>query len=383
MSGRTNMRAIFAACLLALAGAATAIAAVQVVGIAAAVVKDVRIKPVGAAQPAPARVRQRIGMGDQVQTGAASHLQALLLDKSTFTVGPNARLTVDRFVYSPTGGSDFSATLAKGAFRFMSGRPGQDRKSSITTPVASIGIRGTVLDTIVGEEAVAIAKGERAIGNQAVHDPETATLVVLRGPGARTTGGVEVGAASVTAAGQTVELDRPMQASYVPAPGMPPIGPFTLSRPGLGRLGGQIMPRRKAILPDNPPSAYSPPPRSRARPPGDVGLPVLPPGVVPGGQSPSGPGGWGNYGPGSIGTPAFPPPRTGNTRQPPRETPQGQTQPQPQPQRQPQGQQAPADSAPPPQTSQSAPPPTASDAPPPADSAAGQQPQSGGQYPLR
>ena len=57
---------LLAACLLVLAGAASAIAAVQVVGIAAAVVKDVRIKQTGAAQAAPARLRQRIAMGDQV-----------------------------------------------------------------------------------------------------------------------------------------------------------------------------------------------------------------------------------------------------------------------------------------------------------------------------
>lgn len=236
-----------AALPLILAGGALAAAAgPQVVGIAAAVVNDVRIRASTAAQPQPAVLRQRVALGNQVQTGGASRLQLQLLDRSAFTVGANARLTIDRFVYDPAG-SSMTATVAKGAFRFMSGRPGS-RGSSIATPVASIGIRGTILDGVVGPLAVEIARGERGVGQDVEADPEKATLVILRGPGAGREGNATVGAISVKAAGATVDLTEPLQAAYVPRPGATPIGPFTISLPGLARLNETILPAQQPLL---------------------------------------------------------------------------------------------------------------------------------------
>lgn len=230
-----------------LAGVAFAAAAPQVIGITAAVINDVRIRASAAAKPLPAAIRQRVALGNQVQTGAASRLQLQLLDRSAFTVGANARLTIDRFVYDPAG-SSMTVTVAKGAFRFMSGRPGA-RGSSITTPVASIGIRGTILDGVVGPLAVEIASGERGIGQDVEADPEKATLVILRGPGAGREGNATIGALSVTAAGTTVDLTEPLQAAYVPRPGATPIGPFTISLPGLARLNETILPAQQPVLP--------------------------------------------------------------------------------------------------------------------------------------
>lgn len=234
---------------LILAGGAFAAGAPQVIGIAAAVVNDVRIRASTAAQPLPAVVRQRVALGNQVQTGGASRLQLQLLDRSAFTVGANARLTIDRFVYDPAG-SSMTATVAKGAFRFMSGRSGS-RGSSITTPVASIGIRGTILDGVVGPLAVEIARGERGIGQEVEADPERATLVILRGPGAGREGNATVGAVSVTAAGTAVDLTEPLQAAYVPRPGAVPIGPFTISLSGLARLNETILPPQQPLLPSD------------------------------------------------------------------------------------------------------------------------------------
>jgi hypothetical protein len=135
-----NLTGIVLACAVAgvsLGGAAIAAAGPQVVGIAAAVVNKVTIRQVGAPQYRPLLVRQRVALADQVATGERSQLQLLLLDKSTFTVGPNARLTIDRFVYDPHGRS-LAATVAKGAFRFMSGRPDRSGDASIDTPARSV-----------------------------------------------------------------------------------------------------------------------------------------------------------------------------------------------------------------------------------------------------
>jgi hypothetical protein len=219
-------------------GAAAWAAGVQVVGIAATVLNQVRLQPSGA-PPHPLLVRQRVALGDQVQTGERSQAQLMLLDKSTFTIGANARLTIDRFVYDPRGRS-LTASVAKGAFRFMSGRPDRAGDASIGTPVSTIGIRGTIVEGVVGSEAVAIAGREPALNAQLKSDPETASLIVLRGPGAGNKVRAAPGSITVTAGNQTVSLDRPMLAAYVPSPGAAPIGPFTLSADGLRRLEGLV-----------------------------------------------------------------------------------------------------------------------------------------------
>lgn len=227
----------------ALAGVALAAGAPQqVVGITSAVLNDVRISSASAPQPRRAAVRERIALADQVQTGQRSQLQILLLDRSVFSVGANARLTIDRYVYDPSSGRAFSATVAKGAFRFMSGQPDRRGSSSINTPVASIGIRGTIVDGVIGKDAIEIAKGERGITSNIKGDAETASLIVLRGPGQQTQGNTLPGAISVTSGDKTVELDRPMLATYVPARGAAPVEPFMISLAGLARITALTFP---------------------------------------------------------------------------------------------------------------------------------------------
>jgi hypothetical protein len=272
----TISRPVTALILLSLAGAGIA-AAPQVVGINAAVLNDVRVRSAGTPQPRPAVVRQRVALADQIQTGQRSQLQVLLLDKSVFTVGANAQLMIDRFVYDPASGKSFAASVAKGAFRFMSGRPDRGGGSSVSTPVATIGIRGTIFDGVVGPDAIAIASGERGIDRSIRGDPATASLIILRGPGKRTQGKALAGAITVTAAGQTVSLDQPLLAAYVPARGVAPIGPFTISLSGLARVQALIFPSLAEQLANRPPiadtPAYQPPVSSRPRPRGYV-LPV-------------------------------------------------------------------------------------------------------------
>jgi hypothetical protein len=159
-----------------------------------------------------------------------------------FTVGAHARLAIDRYVYDPDGGRSFAASVTKGAFRFMSGRPDKGGNSSINTPVAVIGIRGTIVDGVVGPDAINIVSGEQGIARNIASDPEVATLVILRGPGAQRQGNATVGAITMTAGGKMVALDRPLLAAYVPYRGAVPIGPFTISLSGLARVQELIMP---------------------------------------------------------------------------------------------------------------------------------------------
>lgn len=79
-----------------------------------------------------------------IKTGDSSSAQLLFLDQTSLLVGSKSEVKLDRFVYDPTGGNGKVVMNAgKGVFRFVSGS--QNKKSyQINTPVATIGVRGTV-----------------------------------------------------------------------------------------------------------------------------------------------------------------------------------------------------------------------------------------------
>jgi len=221
-------------CTAALALASAPPAFAQAVGINAAIRNKVMTRKSGEAALQPAVLKARVALGEQVVTAPASMLQILLLDRSNFTVGANARVTIDRFVYDPSrSASAVGASVARGAFRFMSGGPVRNMpgQTAVTTPVASIGVRGTIFEGVVGEDAVRIAGGESGAGDAAGRgDQETATLVVLRGPAATAT--EPGGAIDVTANGRTIAVEQPGMALFIPGPGQDPVGPFPLSDEG-------------------------------------------------------------------------------------------------------------------------------------------------------
>lgn len=212
------------------------------VGIAASVVGDVRMSNQSNPKARKIARKQQLAWGDFVQTQKKSQLHMLLLDRSNFMIGASSQLVIDRFVYDPGKERSLVARVVKGAFRFFSGEQTENASARIDSPVGTIGIRGTALDGIVGKDAVEIARDEPAVGRDIRHDKDTATLVVLRGPGAATEGGLAVGYAEVTAAGKTVPLDAPGLAAYIPREGAQPIGPFRISSAGLGKLQDELSP---------------------------------------------------------------------------------------------------------------------------------------------
>jgi hypothetical protein len=208
------------------------------VGIEAAIRNKVEIRSAQTKKVKPAALRDRIFLADEIRTGEAGQLQILLLDRTIFTVGAKARVTIDRFVYDPSANSrSVGINVVHGAFRFMSGRAlGKPSGAvSVRTPVATIGIRGTIFEGVVGEEAKRIAEREPAIGKIKADDDE-ASLIVLRGPGPRTQGDTIAGAIDVTAGDRTATLDSPGLAVYAPRRGGPLIGPFRISPAGLQAL---------------------------------------------------------------------------------------------------------------------------------------------------
>ncbi len=83
---------------------------------------------------------------ERISTGADSVAQLLFADQTNLTVGPRSEITLDRYVYDPNRSvGDVAVGLTSGALRFVSGQ--QDPRSyQIRTPVATIGVRGTIVD---------------------------------------------------------------------------------------------------------------------------------------------------------------------------------------------------------------------------------------------
>ncbi len=79
-------------------------------------------------------------------------------DKTKLAIGPGSTVVLDDFVYNPKGsGSKVVLELARGSFRFMTGKANHDAYE-ITTPTATIGVRGTAFDVYVDDSgAIAIA----------------------------------------------------------------------------------------------------------------------------------------------------------------------------------------------------------------------------------
>ena len=70
------------------------------------------------AQFMPSSLGEQIFLEDKIQTSADGRLQILLKDETTFTLGPNAELIVDKFIYDPDV-SDVEVSIKSGAFRFI------------------------------------------------------------------------------------------------------------------------------------------------------------------------------------------------------------------------------------------------------------------------
>lgn len=88
-----------------------------------------------------------IFLGDRIVTGPAGGLQIMLLDGTTFSVGPNSSMVIDEFVYSPaTGAGRLTASITRGTLRLISGKLGRQEQEAIRIklPVATVGVRGTM-----------------------------------------------------------------------------------------------------------------------------------------------------------------------------------------------------------------------------------------------
>ena len=112
----------------------------------------------------PLKVKDDIYLNDVVQTAAKSSLGITFNDATTFNLTANSQVTIDSFVYED-GGKNNAALfdVAKGTMAFVAAAVAKTGDMKISTPSATLGIRGTTGLVEVPEGAAATSRNNVAI----------------------------------------------------------------------------------------------------------------------------------------------------------------------------------------------------------------------------
>jgi hypothetical protein len=115
---------------------------------------------------------RNVHMNDRLRTGAKARLEVTFKDKSVLTLGENANVVLDRFVYNPAKSTGEVALRAtSGAMRFVGGSIEKldTKKITVSTPVAALAVRGTDFwaGPIDGQYGVLLLKGNVRVSNRA------------------------------------------------------------------------------------------------------------------------------------------------------------------------------------------------------------------------
>src|SRR4029078_7598223 len=147
-----------------LTGLMTAPADAQVRVGEAAVVKNEVLRVAG-----PSTTQINVGDGlvrdETVRTGVDSATRLVMADSTNLSLGPSATLKLDRTVFDDEHHyRDVAVRMTSGAFRFVTGH--SDKAAyKITTPLATIGVRGTTLDILSqrGQTIVNLQEGSSTV----------------------------------------------------------------------------------------------------------------------------------------------------------------------------------------------------------------------------
>ncbi len=162
------MRAITVALSMLLAFAPTLTVAQTAIGNTSKVVNQVE----AAAATAVRRLAPRDGVfqAEVIKTSARSATELVFRDETTITIGPEAQVTLDTFVFDPDPAkAKVVVRQSIGALRFVSGKSAS-LAYEIRTPTATIGVRGTVFTVVVaanGLTTVSVEAGVVAVSNVA------------------------------------------------------------------------------------------------------------------------------------------------------------------------------------------------------------------------
>jgi FecR protein len=244
----------------------------------------------------PLKLKDDIFLNDVLQTSANSSLGVTFNDATTFHLSANARITVDNYVYED-GGKQNAAIfdVARGTVAFVAAAVAKTGDMKISTPTATLGIRGTTGLVEVPEGAAANSPNNVAIKLYPDADGKVGRIEV------NDRAGVRLGFLTQGASGFTI---RPgagggMRVAAVPLTISPQQAlrdqGFVRQVHSTQTLGRQVVTQQRALRRANP--ALNNPNRSnQPRPPGPQrqnGLPQRPGSQQPGqpnrpGQQPPG-----------------------------------------------------------------------------------------------
>jgi hypothetical protein len=101
-------------------------------------------------------VGSQVFQNELVRTSLGSDAKLVFLDATNLSVGPSSEVTLDRFVYDPDKGAGAVVVrTTRGLFRFITGSQ-KPQNYLISTPLASIGVRGTIFDLLVAPDRVTV-----------------------------------------------------------------------------------------------------------------------------------------------------------------------------------------------------------------------------------
>ncbi len=118
------------------------------VGVAAAVNPDA-FSSLSGSERSQLNIGKSIFFNERINTTGKGLVQVLLIDGSTFTVGPGSDLVIDKFVYDPNKKSgEVAATFSKGVMRFVGGKISKNEGGvTVNTPAGALAIRGGMFQT--------------------------------------------------------------------------------------------------------------------------------------------------------------------------------------------------------------------------------------------
>lgn len=143
---RNRLLRTTAAAVIAAAAAAVPARAEPQVGVTSAVNQSAELERASRKQTVV--IGENVLFKDRVITSREALVQILFVDGSAFTIGSNARVVIDEFVFNPSSGSgDLVAEVTEGALRFVGGKLSKNGgQVRFKTPVGTLGVRGAIVN---------------------------------------------------------------------------------------------------------------------------------------------------------------------------------------------------------------------------------------------
>jgi hypothetical protein len=112
-----------------------------------------------------------VNLNDRLRTGPGARLQITFVDGTLFTLGENASVVIDRYVFNPAKSrGEMAVSSTTGALRFATGKLGdmQSKNVTVSTPYAALAVRGTEfwMGPIEGHYGALLLKGKVDVSNR-------------------------------------------------------------------------------------------------------------------------------------------------------------------------------------------------------------------------